>query len=109
MAILNRCLECYLPRSVKLLLMKAELLEEMEDVESTKRFLETILEKKCPELLEAIVFYIELLLRHNDQDAAEELLERFTAEGTFIRSFVHSFIRSFVHSFIRSFVHSFIR
>ena len=63
--------------------MKAELLEEMNDVEATKKFLEEILEKKCPELLEAIVFYIELLLRHNEQDAAEEMLERFTAEGIF--------------------------
>lgn len=81
MVILNRCLEVYLPRSVKLLLMKAELLEEMGEVEKTKAFLEEILEKRCPELLEAIIFYIELLLRHNDQDSAEELLERFTAEG----------------------------
>lgn len=64
--------------------MKAELLEEQGKVEETKGFLEEILEKRCPELIEAMIFYIELLLRHNDRDSAEELLERFTAEGTII-------------------------
>lgn len=82
MNILTRCLDVYLPHSVKLLLMKTELLEEQGEVEKTKAFLEEILEHRCPELLEAMIFYIELLLRHNDQDSAEELLERFTAEGS---------------------------
>ena len=84
MDILNRCLQVYLPDSVKLMLMKAELLEEQGKVEETKGFLEEILEKRCPELIEAMIFYIELLLRHNDRDSAEELLERFTAEGKMI-------------------------
>ena len=84
MDILNRCLQVYLPHSVKLMLMKAELLEEQGKVEETKGFLEEILEKRCPELIEAMIFYIELLLRHHDRDSAEELLERFTAEGKMI-------------------------
>ena len=28
-----------------------------------------------------MVFYVEFLLRHDDRDGAEELLERFSTEG----------------------------
>ena len=62
-------------------MMKAEFMEEMGSVEEVKGFLNDIVEKKCPELLEAMVFYVEFLLRHDDRDGAEELLERFSTEG----------------------------
>lgn len=85
MLIANRCLESYLPHSVKILLTKAELLEEAGDVEKTKSYCEEIVTKRCPELLEGIVFYIELLLRQHDRDGAEELMERFSNEGRRVR------------------------
>lgn len=81
MRIVNRCLETYLPHSVSLLLLKAQLLEEAGEVEQTKQYLDQLLERVCPQLLEAAVFYIELLLRHEDREGAEELMERLATEG----------------------------
>ena len=81
LTIIQRALESYLPKSIKLTMMKAEFMEEMGSVDEVKGFLNEIVEKKCPELLEAMVFYVEFLLRHDDRDGAEELLERFSTEG----------------------------
>ena len=81
MMIANRCLETYLPHSVKILLKKAELLEEEGNVEKTRNYCEEVVTKRCPELVEGIIFYIELLLRQHDRDGAEELMERFSNES----------------------------
>ena len=81
MKIVDRCLQTYLPKSVSMLLLKAQLLEEVDRVDETRQYLDSILETTCPQLLEASIFYVELLLRHNDRDGAEELMERLATEG----------------------------
>lgn len=61
--------------------MKAEFLEETGSVDEVKAYLDDLVQKRCPELLEAMVFFVEFLLRHDDRDGAEELMERFSTEG----------------------------
>ena len=63
------------------LLLQAALLEEQGQVEACERLLEDILGKRCPQLLEAAVFYVELLLRHGDREGAEERMEGMLTEG----------------------------
>ena len=79
--IVDRCLQTYLPKSVSLLLLRAQLLEESGDVEATKQHLEKVMTKDCPQLLEAAIFYVELMLRHEDKDGAEEMMEQLATEG----------------------------
>lgn len=79
--IVQRCLATFLPQCVSALLLQAALLEEQGQVEACERLLEDVLAKRCPQLLEAAVFYVELLLRHGDRDGAEERMEGMLTEG----------------------------
>ena len=57
MQIVDRCLQTYLPKSVSMLLLKAQLLEEVDRIDETRKYLDSILETTCPQLLEASIFY----------------------------------------------------
>ena len=97
MQIVDRCLQTYLPKSVSMLLLKAQLLEEVDRVDETRQYLDSILETTCPQLLEASIFYVELLLRHNDRDGAEELMERLATEdyGQDANAFIAVYIANY--------------